>query len=81
VDEFAIYYDDWTGIVTLYASLRDGSRIAVSKNDTKPQINIENYNIPSVIKDGDTIIDEFTASLWNKIKKAAMSGKGISLPI
>ena len=84
VDEFRTDYNYSTGFGTVYAILRNGETIALTR--VLPPSSVVSYRYmatpPTSIVDPDADDDSVSnKDIWVKIRKAITSGKPVSLPI
>ena len=85
MDEFRTDYSYSSGFATVYAVLRNGEIIALTKEVTPSPSNTGMYGgYNGEYKDPNATPDDEIVSnkdIWTKIRKAIISGKPVSLPI
>lgn len=83
VDEFRAGYDPASGFRTVYAVLRNGETITLTREFTSSNVVSYGYGMrqpqaPNTDPDDENISNK---DIWDKIKKAIMANKPVSLPI
>ena len=82
VDEFRAGYDPASGFRIVYAILRNGETITLTREFSSSNVVHYGYNgeppLPNTDTDDESVSDK---DIWDKIKKAVMAKKPVSLPI
>lgn len=84
VDEFRAGYDSASGFRTVYAVLRNGETISLSREFSNGVHHGYGYGcmpqpqVPNTDSDEENLDNK---DIWTKIRKAVMANKPVSLPI